>query len=329
MPLLIVPHGTLEGELLATVVPRDLARGGCREPISVMSRIPEVWQNNKFVRDVFVGEEPPGHRLVRLSPPQTCGPARRHALLQVMDEASRQLGQQYPLTELRPHVEFTEVEKERNDAPGFMKDHAYWCMCASLDQTRPTTWWAGVVWQQVTHVLAGDATFPLVLQVGIPGAHTPTLRDCLSLADEVSLRELMWLVYHSSGMLSGPGPMVHLAAACLRPSVSVVGGTVSPQTCTYDRAAIHAAVESIPLEYRQFIDLLPSSVVFETIGQLPCCLDGGCCRDSLVENAPNGCERVIVTTRPGTQRHVQPFCLHSIPYSRVAESAQAIQRSRA
>jgi len=329
MPLLLVPHASLEGEILATAVPRDLMRGGFGEPISVLSRYPEVWQHNRFVRDVFTDQAPPGHVVIQLPQPDYNEAAKWHVLLQLMEAVSGALGKQYKLTELRPHLVFSDDEKLREDAPGFMKGNPYWCMCTTLDPEWPTCWWATSMWQQVTHVLSCDPKFPLVLQIGLPGGHTPSVRNCLSLTDRVTLREMIWLISHASGTLSGPGPIVHLAAACLKPSVVVVGGALTPQTCAYDVAAIHCARPHMSDQFGDYTKLLPPSVVFDTIGQLPCCPTYGCGRTSLHMAHESGCVALVHTTKPGGRNYIQPTCLTVLPYSRVAESARAMHRSQA
>jgi hypothetical protein len=317
MALLLVPQVSLEAEILATAVPRDLVRGGFAEPISVLSRYPDVWRHNRFVRDVFTDSLPPGHKVLRL-PPLHDG--KDHLLVRQMDYVAAVLRVDCGLTELRPHLAFSKEESERVDAPSCMQGKPYWCMCVSLDHNWPTAWWATCMWQQATHCLSGDPEFPLVLQVGIPGAHTPEVRDCLSLVDMVSLRELMWLVRHSRGVLTGPGPLVHIAAACLVPSVVVLGGALTPSSCTYDRAAIHAALPNLSPVYRPYEQLLAPSQVFDAIGQLPCCQTGGCRRGA-------GCVDMVEFTLPGTQRFRQPRCLHALHYRKVVDSAQTLERN--
>lgn len=140
------------------------------------------------------------------------------------------------------------------------------------------------------------------VQVGEGGHHHPRIHGSLDLVGATSLRELIRLVYHADGVLCPVTLAMHLAAAVptrsdrppRRACVVLAGGRESPHWEAYP--------------WHQYL---------HTVGQLPCCLAGGCWKSRTVplgdgdaKDTDSLCERPI-QVEPG---HWVPQCqtMHSV-----------------
>ena len=101
------------------------------------------------------------------------------------------------------------------------------------------------------------------VQVGERGHHHPPLDGVIDLRGATTLRQLVRLMNHAEGVLTGVSLLMHLGAAVEvkegmpknRPCVVVAGGREPPHWEAYP--------------HHQFI---------HTVGALPCCDNGGCWR---------------------------------------------------
>jgi ADP-heptose:LPS heptosyltransferase len=141
------------------------------------------------------------------------------------------------------------------------EDTPFWIVVAGGKFDVTIKWWEPERYQKVIDHFRGKIQF---VQVGEQGHHHPKLEGVIDLRGKTDLRQFVRLVYHSQGVLCGVTAAMHLAAAIEvkqgkppnRPCVVIAGG----------REPVHW--EAYP--HHQFI---------HTVGQLPCCANGGCWRD--------------------------------------------------
>lgn len=140
----------------------------------------------------------------------------------------------------------------------------FWIISTGGSYLKSAKWWDVTRYQKVVDALHGKVSF---VQVGLENEPNPRLRGVIDLVGKTDLRQLIRLMFHSSGYLGAPGFYMHLAAATsaprtdrlgrarplYRPAVLVAGGREASQWLAY--------------EGQQLI---------HTNGMLSCCLTGGC-----------------------------------------------------
>ena len=138
-------------------------------------------------------------------------------------------------------------------------DIPFWIIVAGGKYDYTIKWWDSNRFQDVVDHFKGKILF---VQVGETKNHFhPPLEGVIDLRGKTDLRQLVRLVYHSSGVLCPVTLMMHLAAAVetktnsppLRTCVVVAGGREPPHWEAYP--------------HHQFL---------HTVGALPCCEKGGC-----------------------------------------------------
>lgn len=170
-----------------------------------------------------------------------------------------------PLNELRGEIFMgnaevgwmSQVEEGGNRNP-------FWVVSTGGAYKKSAKWWDVTRYQRIVDAYEGKVTF---VQVGLESEPNPRLRGVIDLVGKTDLRQLVRLMFHSSGYLGAPGFYMHLAAAVpsprfdrkgrprpvYRPAVVIAGGREGSQWIAY--------------EGQQLI---------HTNGMLPCCLSGGC-----------------------------------------------------
>jgi hypothetical protein len=170
-----------------------------------------------------------------------------------------------PINELRGEIFLgnlelswmSQVEESGNKNP-------FWVVCTGGSFKESAKWWDVTRYQKVVDALKDKVTF---VQVGLQSEPNPRLRGVIDLVGKTDLRQLVRLLFHSSGYLGAPGFYMHLAAAVpsprgdrkgrprplYRPAVVIAGGREASQWLAY--------------EGQQLI---------HTNGMLPCCMLGGC-----------------------------------------------------
>ena len=249
--------------LMLTAAVRDLHR--CypgRFLTDVRTPSPELWENNPWLTPLDADD--PDVQSLDCHYPLIHSSNQRpvHFLNGFIEYLNEQLDLQIRLTEMKGDVHLSEAEKTRV-SPIFERtgiDVPYWIVVAGGKYDFTIKWWHFRRWQAVVDHFRGRLLFA---QIGEKHHYHPALKGVLDLRGRTRLRDLIRLVYHAQGVLCPVTLLMHLAAAveCKanvppeRPCVVVAGGR---EPATWEAYPAH-----------QFI---------HTIGQLPCCADGGCWR---------------------------------------------------
>lgn len=170
------------------------------------------------------------------------------------------LGTRVRPTECRGEIVLSPEERQRPSVVSEILGHdiPYWVLVAGGKRDFTVKWWPHDRFQEVVDHFAGRLLF--VQTGGAEDVHPP-VRGALNLVGKTTLRELIHLIHHSSGMLCPVTAAMHLSAAIptrpdrhpLRPCVVVAGGREPPHWEAY-----------------------PGHQFIHTVGMLPCCGGGGC-----------------------------------------------------
>lgn len=164
-----------------------------------------------------------------------------------------------PLMTNRPLVYISNREKtwlnQVQETTGYKG--RFWVLNAGRKADYTTKHYGTEGFQAVVDALKGKVQF---VQVGAAEHHHPPLKGVLNLVGKTDARQLIRLVYHAAGVLSGVTFLQHLAAALEKPSVVIMGGREPVQWNSYPRQSL-----------------------LHTVGALSCCRDGGCWKSRVVK----------------------------------------------
>ena len=323
---IVLQHYLCPGDItVMTAIPRELHRHyPGKFEVSVRTLHPDIWIGNPFIEHNFVKDDevPPHYKIIKLGydPRQERGGAR-HFLHSYLEDAVKQLEgfgvTSLPLTEFRPYIRLTEEERNRKPDPnGIFQGRPYWLVMAGGKRDITAKWWDPKNWQMVVHSLSSDVTFPMIAQVGQSkhNADHPSLRAAANLVDKSTLRELIWLTYHSRGVICGVTSLMHIAAALRKPCVVVAGGREAWWWDSYDDRAFERHKSTIPEKYHKLFPLRPNHVYLDTLGKLACCRDNGCWKRGIGEmKTGDNCVDIIKPKPYSTTQSIpQPRCMTMI-----------------
>lgn len=336
---IVLEHFLCPGDTtVMTVVPRELYRQYRGQfEVSVRTAHPDIWIGNPYVINHFSKNDrvPPHYKVVRLGYKPRDERQGLHFMHSYLADAAQQLSgmgvTNLDLTEFRPYIRLTKDEKKRKpSARGVFQGRPYWLVCVGGKRDITAKWWDPKQWQQVVHALASDNAFPYVAQVG-KSAHTashPIMKGAINLVDKTTLRELIWLVYHSNGVICGVTGLMHIAAALRKPCVVVAGGREAWWWDSYDRRAFEQHKDGISEEYHRYFPLRPPHVYLDTLGRLPCCREGGCWKSGIGEMQPEkNCVDIVKPERYDPYRSIpQPRCMTLIRPQDVLRAVVQIEK---
>ncbi len=226
----------------------------------VRTFFPEVWENNPHITQIKDAD--PEAELIQCSYPliDFCNEAPYHAIHGFIEFLNRKLRLGIKATLFKGDIHLSAQEKAwysqvhevtRQDIP-------FWIVGAGGKYDVTIKWWATDRYQKVIDHYRGRIQF---VQVGGYGDHHPRLDGAIDFRGKTTVRELIRLVYHSSGVLCGVTALMHLAAAVParrrrrgeRPCVVIAGGRE-------------------PAHWEAY----PGHQFIHTNGALTCCIPGGC-----------------------------------------------------
>ena len=142
------------------------------------------------------------------------------------------------------------------------KDIKYWIINAGGKKDFTNKWWDFNRYQEVVNSLKDEITFVQVGELNNPFHHHPLLENVIDLRGKTSIRQLVRLVYHSSGIITPVSLLMHLA-----PAVEVRHGK-----CLKNRPCVVIAGGREPVQWEMY----PNHQYLHTCGKLSCCDNGGC-----------------------------------------------------
>jgi len=244
--------------VMLTAAVRDLHRAHPGEFLTdVRTSCPALWENNPYLTPL--SEEDPELALVDCHYPliNRSNTTPVHFLYGFPAYLNEQLGLRIRVMEFKGDIHLTEAEKTGTFG-------SFWLLSSGGKFDYTTKWWDPARYQQVVDHFRGRIQF---VQVGERGHHHPPLDGVIDLRGETTLRQLVRLMYHADGAISGVSLLMHLAAAVetpdhlprSRPCIVIAGGREPPHFTAYP--------------HHQYI---------HTVGALRCCDQGGCWKSRVV-----------------------------------------------
>jgi ADP-heptose:LPS heptosyltransferase len=226
----------------------------------VRTRCAELWENNPFVGKI--SDDDKDAEVIECSYPliNRCNETPYHCLHGFIEFLNDRLGLAIKPTAFKGDIHLSQPEKswcsQVHELTGM--DIPFWLVAAGGKYDVTIKWWDAERYQGVVDHFRGRIQF---VQVGQQGHHHPRLDGVIDLRGKTNLRQLVRLVYHSTGVLCPVTGLMHLAAAVerkpgqpgSRPCVVVAGGREPAHWEAYPE--------------HQFI---------HTNGALKCCAQGGC-----------------------------------------------------
>jgi ADP-heptose:LPS heptosyltransferase len=228
----------------------------------VRTSCPELWDNNPYLTPL--NEADSDVEIVDCDYP-LIGRSNQipyHCLHGFNDFLNDHFKLQIKPTAFRGDIHLSEREKswysQVHELTG--EETPFWIVVAGGKFDVTIKWWETERYQKVIDHFRGKIQF---VQVGERGHHHPKLDGVIDLRGKTDLRQFVRLVYHAQGILCSVTAAMHLAAA-----VEVKGAKLSNRPC------VVIAGGREPVQWEAY----PHHQFIHTIGQLPCCADGGCWR---------------------------------------------------
>lgn len=259
---LILRNFLSPGDLvMLTAAVRDLHRCHPRRFLTdVRTSCPALWENNPHLTPLRPRD--PGVRTLLCHYPlihqSNVGPF--HFIHGFTDFLSRKLGVPIRPTEFKGDIHISDLEKSWTSQVREIvgDDVPFWIVVSGGKFDYTAKWWDPRRTQKVVDHFRKKILF---VQVGEAGHHHPPLKHVIDLRGKTDLRQLVRLVYHSQGVLTGVSALMHLAAA-----VEVKGGRPK------NRACVVVAGGREPSQWEAY----PHHQYLHTNGALLCCDNGGC-----------------------------------------------------
>ena len=134
---------------------------------------------------------------------------------------------------------------------------SFWIINAGGKHDFTAKWWNPLSYQKVVDKFKGKITF---VQVGQDNHWHPELKGVINLIGKTDLRQLIRLVYHSVGVVTGVSLTMHLAAA------------IESKHGLLNRPAVVIAGGREPVQWEAY----PHHRFLAVNGAMKCCDNGGC-----------------------------------------------------
>ena len=200
----------------------------------------------------------------------------------------------------KPDLHLTKYEKDTPPISG-----RYWLMFAGGKRDIIVKHWDYDRYQEVADTLTGQGVHVVQSGADRMGHLHASLDRVTSVVGWGGVRELIWQIYHSEGVIGPVTCATHMAAAFDKPCVVIAGGREEPWWAAYTN------------EHNSFGPAGPVVVehkFLHTIGQLDCCKTVGCWKRQVVPDDVDGevkhnCLNII--ERP-IEDQQQPRCMSMI-----------------
>lgn len=197
---------------------------------------PHLWENNPNVarKEELEGAETVAVRNMLIN---HCNQRAVHVMQDYCDFLAHALQVPVPLMTNRPLVYVSDEEKGWMDQvqQETGRKQKFWLVNAGVKSDYTNKGWGQENFQRVVDILRGRVLF---VQVGsVEHRHKP-LRNVINFLGKTDQRQLVRLMYHADGALTGVSFLHHLAAALQKPSVTLLGGREPATWNTYPRATL-------------------------------------------------------------------------------------------
>jgi len=238
--------------------------------ICVSTEYPELWINNPHIKNLTAPVERVGlfvNSYVRASQNRSI----KIHYIQVFHKVIKDLiGLKVDCLIPKPDLHLSNDEIENR-----ILNYPYWVIVAGTKRHATTKQWHFNRYQQVVNILSKEDNLKFV-QVGTTKDNVssvkhihPKLSGVVDLVDKTNLRQLMSLIYNSSGVICPITSSMHIAAAFDKPCVVLAGGREEYTWSAYSK-------DNDAFNISQKNNIIVSHRYLNTIGKLQCCRNSGC-----------------------------------------------------
>jgi hypothetical protein len=244
---------------------------------------PDLWENNPYITPLEASD--PEVKFLECQYPliNAANQKQVHFLNGFIGYLNDQLGLRIKLTRFAGDIHLSPAEKATPSRVEQIigRDVPYWIIVAGGKLDYTIKWWHFRRWQAVVDHFQDKILF---VQIGEKHHYHPALNGVLDLRGKTPLRELIRLVYHAQGVVCPVTLLMHLAAAVETksspspPNEERVGERRPFSGSVSDRPCVVVAGGREPPSWEAY----PGHEFLHTVGQLPCCAQGGCWRSRSV-----------------------------------------------
>lgn len=294
MRLFIENHQCPGDILMLTAAVRDLKKAKPDIYVNVNTSCMPLWDNNplldrsisKVNADVVIKAE---YSLIHKS-----DALPYHFIHGFRKDIENKLNITIPQGPYKPDLYLTDKEKEKHPVvKNFNKP--YWLINAGYKTDFTCKGWSHQYFQQVVDALKDDIVFIQIGEKNSKHIHKP-LNNVINMVGKTTPRQLIQLMYHAAGVISGVSFPMHLAAMStpydhLRHAVIIAGGREPAHWETY-----------------------PGMTFISSIGAYDCCKNGGCWKSRVVPLRDGDDKDNSLCVRPYKMQDGQmiPFCMADI-----------------
>lgn len=304
--------------MMLTAAVKAIVKHNPHLEIGVDTSCKELWDNNPYITKL----DPSEAQVIKAEYPliNSSNTNPYHFIHGFAQFLESKLKVNIPIEEFKADIHLSNDEKRWMSQVREMDiNDDFWLVFAGGKYDFSAKWWNPDWYQEVINHFQGKITF---VQVGQKSHwHTP-MKNCIDLTGQTNLRQLVRLVYHSSGVLSPVTFGMHAAAG-----VPTKPG--NPQ----NRAAVVIAGSREPAQWEAY----PHHRFLSNNGALPCSGEGGCWKsrctlinDGDSKNTESVCEKPIPITVKGSYLKNKimgelsiPKCMHMIEPRHVIEAIES------
>lgn len=298
-----------------TALVRDIHKcypGEFKTDVRIHSRNRDLWQNNPYITPLDHNHKDVTAYQVSYKIINKANRRPIHFMEGMMNDFNEHFKVNVHPTAYKGDIHLSEGEKKSRGLIHEMlkEDVPYWIINAGCKSDMTNKLWEKERFNKLIKM------FPEVYFVQTGALHEGKIKhfheplkgpNVIDLLGKTSMRDMVNLMYHACGVISGISFPVHLAAAVpmhpkykryLRPCITLAGGRESTDWARY-----------------------PGHAFIDKVGRLPCCSGGGCWM-ARVEAYPDGDDkrngklcRAPVVTESGQKL---PLCMDMIPVDEVA-----------
>ena len=290
---------------------RDLVRTYPHVQVDVKTSCRDIWRNNPYLTPIPETEPVKQLTLCYQSGIKRQNRATIHFLGEFHYNFEKQTGLRVPITEPRPDLHLSPDELVTPLVSG-----RYWVVVAGGKSDATVKVWSYRYWQETVDLLRSYGIQVVQLGALDKGHQHATLTGTLNLVGKTNLRDMIRIIGHSEGVISGVTAAMHMAAGLQKPCVTIGGGREAWWWEAYVR-------ENRGLGCPE--KLLVPHRYLHTIGLLSCCKDHGCWKNKVTEENgdPLICHMPVIT--PG---QAIPRCMEMITPSHVVEAVMSYYEDR-
>ena len=219
---IILSHTRAPGDItVMTAFVRDFAKQYPQYAVEVFTSCPSLWENNPHVSKVLSGprEGIPFHELGYGKQINEADAIPLHFLSAFYRDFRNRTSIDVEMLEPKPDLHLSEYELTTRPIEG-----RYWCVVAGGKSDFTCKIWSTAKFQQTINVLRQFGLRFVQMGATYRANWHPTLDGVLNLVGKTNLRDCLWLLHHSEGIICPVTFFMHAAAALDKPCVCVAGG---------------------------------------------------------------------------------------------------------